>query len=125
MVAPGVTARSVTPGFMRTETVLATFGATEENWREVAETSAAARRYHFIGSETPCFVGRGIAALAADPEDASKSGGLFGSWDLADEYGFEDVDGRRPHWRRAFAEHLETHRFGEARTPYRWEIVRA
>lgn len=121
----GVTALSVTPGFMRTETVLELFGATEENWQEVARTNDTARSYHFIGSETPCFVGRGIAALAADPDVASKSGGLFGSWTLSDEYGFQDLDGRRPHWANAFAEYLETRRFGEARTPYRWQIVRA
>lgn len=121
----GVTALSVTPGFMRTEAVLDFLGATEENWRTVAESNATARRFHLIGSETPCFVGRGIAALAMDPAVASKSGGLFGSWDLSEEYGFEDVDGRRPHWRRAFAEHLEAHRYDEARSAYRWRIVPA
>jgi NAD(P)-dependent dehydrogenase (short-subunit alcohol dehydrogenase family) len=121
----GVTALSITPGFMRTETVLDYFGATEETWQEVAETNAAAKRFLLSGSETPCFVGRAIAALAADPAVAAKSGGLFGSWELSDEYGFEDVDGRRPHWRRAFAEHWKTHHYDEAKTPYRWELVRA
>jgi NAD(P)-dependent dehydrogenase (short-subunit alcohol dehydrogenase family) len=121
----GVTALSITPGFMRTETVLDYFGATEETWQEVAETNPAAKRFLLSGSETPCFVGRAIAALAADPGVAAKSGGLFGSWELSDEYGFEDVDGRRPHWGRAFAEHLKTHQYDEAKTPYRWELVRA
>jgi hypothetical protein len=44
------------------------------------------------------FVGRAVAALAADPQIASKTGKAFGSWTLAREYGFTDVDGRRPDW---------------------------
>lgn len=125
LAARGVTALSITPGFMRTETVLDYFSASEETWQEVAETNPAAKRFLLSGSETPCFVGRAIAALAADPNVGDKSGGLFGSWELAEEYGFEDVDGRRPHWRRAFAEHLKAHHYDAAKTPYRWELVRA
>ena len=61
---------------------------------------------HFIASETPYFVGRAVAALAADPTVMVKSGGAYSSWGLADEYGFTDIDGRRPHWGRYFAEHV-------------------
>lgn len=125
LAAKGVTALSVTPGFMRTETVLDHFGATEKTWQEMAETNAEAKRFLLSGSETPCFVGRAIAALAADPDVAEKSGGLFSSWGLSEEYGFEDVDGRRPHWGRAFDEHGKQHAYGEAKTPFRWELVRA
>ncbi len=88
-----VTALAVTPGFLRSEAVLDHFGVTEDNWRD-----AIAKDEYFAESETPCFVGRAIAALAADPDVAAKDGGLFSSWGLAKEYGFTDVDGRRPHW---------------------------
>ncbi len=46
----------------------------------------------------PFYVGRAVAALAADPQVAKKSGRVFSSWDLAQEYGFRDVDGRQPNW---------------------------
>jgi NAD(P)-dependent dehydrogenase (short-subunit alcohol dehydrogenase family) len=123
LAAKGVTALSITPGFMRTETVLDHFGATEENWQEVARTNAAAKRYLLSASETPCFVGRAIAALAADPGVHAKSGGLFSSWELSEEYGFADVDGRRPHWRRDLAKHLEEHSTGASNTRFRWDLA--
>src|SRR4051812_10619119 len=59
----GVSALALTPGFMRTEAIMEQFGATDANWREVAETNAQARGFGFAGSETPCFVGRAVAAL--------------------------------------------------------------
>ena len=91
--AHGVTALAITPGFLRSEAVLDHFGVTEADWRDAIEKDE-----YFAGSETPCYVGRAIAALAADPNVAAKSGGLFSSWGLAKEYGFTDVDGRRPDW---------------------------
>ena len=57
----------------------------------------------FLASESPLFVGRGVAALAADPKLKRKSGRVFASWDLSDEYGFADADGSRPHWGRHFS----------------------
>ena len=93
----GVAAVAVTPGYMRTEGVLDRHGVTEANW-----TEGVPKDHHFAHSETPFFVGRAVAALAADPRVLEKSGGLFASWTLSDEYGFTDVDGRRPHWGRAF-----------------------
>jgi hypothetical protein len=48
-------------------------------------------------------VGRAIAALAADPQHWRKSGMALTSWDLSDDYGFSDADGRRPHWGRYIA----------------------
>ncbi len=91
-----VTALSITPGFMRTEAILQQFGATEENWRAVAESNAQAKRWGFIDSETPCFLGRAVAALAADTERARFSGGVYSSWELSQEYGFTDLDGSQP-----------------------------
>ena len=91
----GITALAVTPGFLRSEWMLDQFGVTEANWRD-----AAKKMKSFIASETPLFVGRGVAALAADPNVASKNGRVFASWDLGDEYGFTDADGERPHFMR-------------------------
>lgn len=54
----------------------------------------------FLHSETPFFVGQAVASLAADPNVMDKTGQLLSSWDLSDEYGFSDADGRRPHWGR-------------------------
>lgn len=89
----GVTALAVTPGFLRSEAMLERFGVTEANWRD-------AQVQGFEASETPCFVGRAIAALAADPQVRTKAGGAYSSWTLSDEYGFIDIDGGRPHWGR-------------------------
>ena len=88
-----VTALAITPGFLRSEAVLDSLGVSEANWRAGVEKDA-----WFAESETPCFVGRAVAALAADPHVGRKSGGLFSSWGLAQEYGFADLDGRRPDW---------------------------
>jgi NAD(P)-dependent dehydrogenase (short-subunit alcohol dehydrogenase family) len=120
----GVTALALVPGFMRTEEVLASLQATEESWREVAETSEEAKKYGFAGSETPCFVGRAVAALAADPGVARFSGGLHSSWELSEVYGFTDVDGRTPHWGRYFAENFPNI-FGPPKTNVRWQIAAA
>lgn len=97
----GVTALALTPGFLRSEAMLEHFGVSEVNWQEGARTDP-----HFIASETPFYVGRAVAALAADPQVAEKSGRAFSSWGLMEEYGFTDIDGRQPHWGRYFAEHV-------------------
>ena len=91
----GVAAVAVTPGFLRSEAMLDHFGVTRENWRE-----AGRKDPDFLQSETPLFVGRAVASLAADPHVMRKSGRVFASWDLSDEYGFTDEDGSRPHWGR-------------------------
>ena len=88
-----VTALAITPGFLRSEAVLDSFGVTEANWRDAIDKDP-----YFAESETPCLVGRVVAALAADPDVARKSGGLFAAWTLSKEYGIDDVDGRRPDW---------------------------
>lgn len=55
---------------------------------------------NFLQSESPLFVGRAIAALAADPKVRARTGMLFGSWELGRDYGLSDYDGRRPDWSR-------------------------
>ncbi|HUP46629.1 MAG TPA: SDR family oxidoreductase, partial [Thermoanaerobaculia bacterium] len=97
----GVHAVAVTPGFLRSEWMLDHFGVTEANWRD-----AAKKVPEFIASETPLFVGRCVAALAADPDVATKNGRVFASWDLGEEYGVEDADGTRPHFVRWLRENM-------------------
>ncbi|WP_226961491.1 MULTISPECIES: SDR family oxidoreductase [Streptomyces] len=88
----GCAAVSVTPGFLRSEQMLeSAFGVTEENWRD-----AIAKEPYFAISETPTYLGRGVAALAADPERARFNGRSLDSATLAREYGVTDVDGSRP-----------------------------
>ncbi|MFD7788848.1 SDR family oxidoreductase [Streptomyces nojiriensis] len=91
----GATAVALTPGWLRSEMMLDTFGVTEANWRD-----ALAEVPHFGISETPSYVGRAVAALAADPEVARWNGRSLSSGQLALEYGFTDLDGSRPDaWR--------------------------
>ena len=91
----GLTAVAVAPGFMRTETILEGFSVTETNWRDALGNPQAAAM-GWGGSETPCFVGRAVAALAADSHVARKNGGIYATRTLSEEYGFNDVDGVRP-----------------------------
>jgi NAD(P)-dependent dehydrogenase (short-subunit alcohol dehydrogenase family) len=93
----GVAAVALTPGFLRSEEVLDHFGVTEQTWRD-----GIADDEHFAYSETPAFVGRAVVALATDPDVMARTGASLATWDLAEEYGFDDVDGRRPHWGRHF-----------------------
>lgn len=115
----GVTALAVTPGFLRSEAVLDHFGVTAATWRD-----AIARDPHFAHSESPMFVGRAVAALAADPHVARRAGGVYASWELAEVYGFTDVDGARPHWGRHFAEQFPDGAFGAPRTGIAWRMAR-
>ncbi len=86
-----VTAVAVTPGWLRSEAMLEHFGVTEANWRD-----ATAREPHFCISESPAFVGRGVAALAADENAARYAGQVLTGFDLAKEYGVTDTDGSQP-----------------------------
>ncbi|MCU7820576.1 SDR family oxidoreductase [Kitasatospora sp. DSM 101779] len=91
----GATAVALTPGWMRSEIMLGHFGVTEENWRDALRIQP-----HFCISETPFFVGRAVAALAADPEVGRWNGRSLSSGGLAQVYGFTDRDGSRPDaWR--------------------------
>ena len=86
---------AVTPGFLRSESMLQHFGVTEDTWRDAGKQDS-----NFLQSESPLFVGRAIAALAADPKVLARTGMLFGSWELGRDYGLSDYDGRRPDWGR-------------------------
>ena len=98
----GVPAVAVAPGYLRSEAMLERFGVTEESWRDAIKADP-----FFAGSETPFYVGRAVAALAADPKAMLKTGKTLTSWGLADEYGFTDADGSRPHWERFCAPKLD------------------
>ncbi len=93
------TAIAITPGFLRSEEMLATFGVTEANWRD-----AVAKVPDFVASETPLYVGRCVAAIAAEPDLAKRNGRVFASWDVARAHDLTDADGARPHWAEYFAE---------------------
>ncbi|MFK4225339.1 SDR family oxidoreductase [Streptomyces sp. NPDC019890] len=87
----GGTAVAVTPGFIRSEEMLDIFGLTEETWRDGID-----KQRHWALSESPVYVGRGVAALAADPDRARWNGRSLHSGQLAKVYGFTDTDGSRP-----------------------------
>jgi NAD(P)-dependent dehydrogenase (short-subunit alcohol dehydrogenase family) len=98
----GATAVAVTPGWLRSEMMLDAFGVDEANWRDAltprAEQPTAPPG--FAASESPRFVGRAVAALAADPDVARWNGRSLSSGQLARVYDFTDVDGSRPDaWR--------------------------
>ncbi|MGX5826502.1 SDR family oxidoreductase [Mesorhizobium sp. 43Arga] len=91
----GATSVSLTPGWLRSEMMLEAFGVREENWRD-----ATVKVPHFVISETPRFVGRAVAALAADTDRSRWNGQSLSSGGLAQVYGFTDLDGSRPDaWR--------------------------
>jgi NAD(P)-dependent dehydrogenase (short-subunit alcohol dehydrogenase family) len=93
--AHGGTAVALTPGWLRSEIMLEHYGVTEERWRD-----ALAKQPHFVISETPFYVGRAVASLAADPEVGRWSGQSLSSGQLAKVYGFTDLDGSQPDaWR--------------------------
>lgn len=89
------TAVCLTPGWLRSEMMLDSFGVSEANWH-----NATAKEPHFIVSETPRYVGRAVAHLAGDPEVARWNGQSLSSGQLAKVYGFTDLDGSQPDaWR--------------------------
>jgi len=109
----GCTAVALTPGWMRSEIMLDHFGVEESRWRE-----ATAAQPHFVISETPRYVGRAVAHLAADPEVARWNGSSLSSAGLAKEYGFTDLDGSQPDAWRYMVEVQEAGRPADA-TGYR------
>ncbi|MGH3390507.1 MAG: short-chain dehydrogenase, partial [Actinomadura sp.] len=94
------TGLTVTPGFLRSEAMLDTFGVTEETWRDAVGKTAPP---DFAISETPTFLGRAVAALATDPDVSRFAGQVLASWTLMHEYGLTDIDGTRPDWGRWYA----------------------
>jgi NAD(P)-dependent dehydrogenase (short-subunit alcohol dehydrogenase family) len=98
----GAMAVAITPGWLRSEMMLENFGVAEANWRE-ALTEREGRHQappDFALSESPRYIGRAVAALAADPERARWNQKSVSSGELARHYGFTDIDGSRPDiWR--------------------------
>jgi NAD(P)-dependent dehydrogenase (short-subunit alcohol dehydrogenase family) len=91
----GATALSLTPGWLRSEAMLDAYGVNEANWRDATKIQP-----HFAISESPAFVGRAVAALAADPHVARWNGQSLSSGQLSKVYGFTDLDGSQPDaWR--------------------------
>jgi NAD(P)-dependent dehydrogenase (short-subunit alcohol dehydrogenase family) len=86
-----VTAMGVTPGWLRSESMLEHFGVTEATWRDALE-----KRPRFAISESPTYVARGVAALARAGDADRWAGTIASSRQLADAYGFTDTDGSRP-----------------------------
>ena len=83
----GVASVALSPGWMRTEFVLQGHQTDETHWHE---RPALAR------TESPRYLGRAVAALAADPQVMSRTGEVLRVGDLARVYGFTDIDGRQP-----------------------------
>ncbi len=104
---------SITPGWLRSEMMLEHFGVREDNWRDATKNVP-----HFVISETPRFVGRAVAALAADPHRARFNGQSLSSGGLAKVYGFTDLDGSQPDAWRYIVEVQETDKPADA-TGYR------
>lgn len=75
----GVAVVSLYPGLVRTEKVM-----------------EAAQWLDLSNSESPEFIGRAVAALAADPDALRYTGKVLVAAALAMEYGFTDIDGKTP-----------------------------
>jgi NAD(P)-dependent dehydrogenase (short-subunit alcohol dehydrogenase family) len=97
----GATALAITPGFLRSEMMLEAFQVSDDNWRDAVDPSRSDRGLPvappgFASSESPRYVGRAVAALAADPDRARWNQQSVTSGQLAREYGFTDVDDSQP-----------------------------
>jgi NAD(P)-dependent dehydrogenase (short-subunit alcohol dehydrogenase family) len=77
LAAFGVTALTLSPGFVRTERV---------------RDAGMARQ----ATESPLYAGRAVAALLADPDITRHNGQILHAGDLAQSYGFQDEDGGQP-----------------------------
>ncbi|TWP36241.1 SDR family oxidoreductase [Leekyejoonella antrihumi] len=86
-----VVALGVTPGWLRSENMLEHFAVTEATWRDALATVPG-----FGISESPTYLARGVAALAADPRADRFAGTVATSRQLSDAYGVTDTDGSRP-----------------------------
>jgi NAD(P)-dependent dehydrogenase (short-subunit alcohol dehydrogenase family) len=91
----GATAVALTPGWLRSEMMLEAYRVTEATWRDATKIQP-----HFAISESPAYIGRAVAALAADPNVSRWNGQSLSTGQLAQVYGFTDLDGSRPDaWR--------------------------
>jgi NAD(P)-dependent dehydrogenase (short-subunit alcohol dehydrogenase family) len=94
----GAAAVALTPGWLRSEMMLDAFGVGEANWRDAltARQGLPTAPPGFEASESPRYVGRAVAALAADPERARWNQHSVTAGELARQYGFTDIDGTQP-----------------------------
>jgi NAD(P)-dependent dehydrogenase (short-subunit alcohol dehydrogenase family) len=95
----GATAVAVTPGWLRSEMMLDNWGVSEDDWHRALDPTRSdgpVAPPGFAESETPRYVGRGVAAIAADDGRARFNQRSVTSAELAREYGFPDLDGRQP-----------------------------
>lgn len=94
------TAVAVTPGWLRSEMMLDNYGVAEQNWQDALQPGRTdghpTAPPGFADSESPRFVGRAVAAIAADGDRARWNQRSVTSAQLAREYGFTDIDGARP-----------------------------
>lgn len=88
----GITALALTPGYLRSEWMLDHWGMTEEEYQVGVRTEG----FQYGGTESPHYIGRAVAALAADPNITAKAGQALFTGLLVDEYGFADLDGTQP-----------------------------
>ena len=88
----GITALALTPGYLRSEWMLDHWGMTEDEYQAGVKTEG----FRYGGTESPHYIGRAVAALAADPNVAAKAGQALFTGSLVDEYGFADLDGTQP-----------------------------
>ncbi|XP_019632087.1 PREDICTED: dehydrogenase/reductase SDR family member 1-like [Branchiostoma belcheri] len=89
----GVTCLSLWPGATRTERVME--WVTNLPGDETSPNSVHKNRV-MLNSESNEYAGKTIVHLASDPDIMKKSGRIFTTGDLADAYGFKDIDGRSP-----------------------------
>lgn len=95
----GATAVAITPGWLRSEMMLENFNVTEDTWRTALQPDRAdgpTAPPGFASSESPRYIGRAVAALAADPNRARFNQRSLTSAQLAREYGFTDIDNSQP-----------------------------
>ncbi len=86
-----IAAVALTPGYLRSEVMLERKGVSAETWQDGTGEDEA-----WVDSETPFYVGRAVAALAAHPHVLDRTGQALSAGWLARDYGFTDVDGRQP-----------------------------
>jgi NAD(P)-dependent dehydrogenase (short-subunit alcohol dehydrogenase family) len=100
LAAYGCTAVGVTPGWLRSEMMLENYCVSEGDWASAMDPDRGngypVAPPGFADSETPRFVGRGVAAIAADADRARWNQRSVSSAELARVYGFTDTDGRLP-----------------------------
>jgi len=114
LASRGATAVALTPGWMRSEAMLEIHSVSESNWRQATE-----RTPHFCISESPRYLGRAVAALAGDPDVSRWNGQSLSSGQLAQDYGFTDLDGTQPDCWRYMVEVVEREGAPAGDTGYR------